>query len=104
MESMNPRDGTTFNKPAAPPRLRAFLAALRSVNASWCERLLANEQVPDEFVSLLQRDHVFGDLAVHIHCGEAIDEENVGWHTDGINSCLHLELCCCGARGGCTAS
>lgn len=87
-----------MNKPAAPYRLRVFLSALRSVNADWLSRLAAADAVPDEFTALVRRGQVFADLAVQVHHGDAVENDDVSFHVDGFNSCLHLALSLCGTR------
>jgi hypothetical protein len=96
--SINPRKGNTFDKPAAPLRLRAFLAACRSANASWLEQVATADAVPDEFTALVKRGQAFGDMAVQVHHGDAIKDDDVSYHVDGINSCLHLALSLRGTR------
>jgi hypothetical protein len=98
LTSLHPRKGRNFEKPAAPLRLRAFLAAVRSVNSGWIARLAAKEGLPDEFTSLLARGRAFSDLAVQVHHGDAITPSDARFHTDGINSCLHLALSLRGTR------
>ena len=95
--SVHPRKGRDFEKPAAPLRLRAFLAAVRSVNSEWFEQLAAAAGLPD-FEALLKDGRAFSDVAVQVHHGTAITEEDARYHMDGINSCLHLALSLKGAR------
>ena len=38
--SLHPRTGRCFDKPAAPPRLRAFIEAFRRVNQPWLDTVL----------------------------------------------------------------
>lgn len=96
--SLNPRTGESIDKPAAPLRLRAFLAAVRSVNATWCARLARADGIPAAAAELLGRGHAFGDLAVQVHCGDEVAGDAIAWHQDAINSCLHLALSLRGER------
>ena len=34
----------------------------------------------------------FGDLAVQIHWGDAVEDHNVAWHVDANNSALHMAV------------
>jgi len=89
---MHPRLGTVFMKPAAPLPLRAFLCALRTVNAELITSLANATGVPHSLTQLLSRGATFADVAVQIHCGAAVDGDDLGWHRDAINSCVHLAL------------
>ena len=43
-------------------------------------------------------DLLVGDLAVQVHFGRAVEERDVGWHFDSINSAFHLALSIRGER------
>ena len=58
MPSLNPRTGENIDKPAAPLHLRAFLAAVRSVNAGWLTRLAKADGIPAAAAELLARGPV----------------------------------------------
>jgi hypothetical protein len=98
--SMNPRTGRDYEKPAAPAPLLAFFEATRRVNAElladiakrldgvagWAAALLAN---------LVRRGRTWADLAIQTHYGT--DEPGI-WHCDSANSLLHLAVSVRGTR------
>ena len=116
MHSFNPRTMVPFDKPAAPPVLRAFLAALRAANPSWAaalERKLralstvdassskkqpAPNAMANMLANIVARGRMFSDLAVQVHCGDAVPDAMIGWHNDGPNSLLHLSITLAGRR------
>lgn len=87
--SMNPRWGTLMDKPAAPRRLRAFLAAFREANAGWLHGVAGASPTLQQ---LHDEGSFFADLAVQVHFGEEVPTNKIGWHADGPNSILHLAL------------
>ena len=40
----------------------------------------------------------FGDLAVQIHWGDAVEDQDVAWHVDANNSALHMAVPEVGAK------
>jgi hypothetical protein len=98
--SMNPRTGTNYEKPAAPPTLLAFFEAMRRVNAKlltdtarrldgvagWAAALLAH---------LVRSGRAWADLALQTHYGA--DEPGI-WHSDSANSLLHMAVSVRGVR------
>ena len=87
--SMNPRWGTLMDKPAAPRRLRAFLAAFRHANAGWLPGVAGASPTLQQ---LHDEGSFFADLAVQVHFGAEVPPTKIGWHADGPNSILHLAL------------
>ena len=93
--SMNPRTGLGMAKPAAGPRLRAFLTAFRAVNQTWLAEAARSSPTLQR---LYDAGCFFSDLAVQVHFGDAVPPQRVGWHCDGPNSVLHLALSLHGDR------
>lgn len=101
VESMNPRLGVPIDKPAAPVALRALVECVRRELAPALARALAaagDGELARDFGSLVARGRHLADLAVQIHAGAPVRAHDVGWHTDGPNSLLHLALSIRGAR------
>lgn len=105
--SMNPRWGHTMRKKSAPAALRAFLKAFRVANAEWIERIfypeaddaLAQHPGVVALQPLIEAGAHFADLALQVHCGDAISEvDELGWHADGKNSILHMAVALHGRR------
>jgi hypothetical protein len=97
-QSMHPRHGHDYEKPAAPEEYRNFFAALWNVNREWIENLgillknkcgLLGEQL--NFL-MIKEGRLFADLAVQIHFGDEVNGENLAWHCDAANSLLHMAL------------
>ena len=98
--SMNPRTGCDYAKPAAPAPLLAFFEAMRRANAplladiakrldgvaGWAAALLAH---------LVRGGRAWADLALQTHYGT--DEPGI-WHCDSANSLLHLAVSVRGTR------
>jgi hypothetical protein len=98
--SMNPRTGSDYEKPAAPPALLAFFEATRRVNAE----LLVGIAVRLDGVGgngaallahLVRGGRAWADLALQTHYGT--DEPGI-WHCDSANSLLHLAISVRGTR------
>jgi len=89
VRSVNPRTKKVMDKPAAPPRLRAFLKAFRALNVDWMDNV-ANAS--PQLSKLYRAGFFFSDLAIQIHFGDAVPPERVGWHLDSPNSVIHLAL------------
>eukprot|EP00438_Fugacium_kawagutii_P027915 Skav231461 [mRNA] locus=scaffold1847:975795:976691:- [translate_table: standard] len=81
-----------MQKPAASARLRAFGEALRQVNAPLLEELALACPEGSQLRRLLLHGRAFGDAAVQIHWGSAVEEDNVLWHIDAPNSALHMAV------------
>ena len=109
----NPMIGKDFHKPAAGPFTRAFFEAFRVVNTDIFDRLRENllkassfnETKKDDVSYLLanwiEQGHHFGDLSVQIHYGQGNEEKLISgqaWHTDAVNSLLHLAVTLRGNR------
>lgn len=115
VQSLNPRRGYPFDKPAAPVQLRAFYTAFRETNRAAFETAIgrlnglststeaitpADKDAVDSLARLFDPDgaSLLGDLAIQVHCGTAVEDPNVGWHTDAINSLFHLATSIHGSR------
>eukprot|EP00455_Lapot_gusevi_P027167 TRINITY_DN2873_c0_g1_i2.p1 TRINITY_DN2873_c0_g1~~TRINITY_DN2873_c0_g1_i2.p1 ORF type:complete len:351 (-),score=36.04 TRINITY_DN2873_c0_g1_i2:42-1094(-) len=103
--SFNPRNGLDFEKPAAPVELRAFYAAIRQVNQPLLQDIVSNlEQLAGSHpacamaAQLFKDQHHFSDLAIQVHYGSEVKDENLGWHVDTINSILHCAVAISGRR------
>jgi hypothetical protein len=98
--SMNPRTGRDYDKPAAPGPLLAFFEATRRANAE----LLADAakrldrvagQAAALLANLVRGGRAWADLAIQTHYGT--DEPGI-WHCDSANSLLHLAVSVRGTR------
>jgi hypothetical protein len=115
IDSICPRNGRSMAKRAAPKRLRAFIVAMRELNAERLTKfseLLAAEDDEDGSVCRLfaplfsaKNEAAFGDLAVQMHWGHEVvgpngdnGYGNLGWHRDSRNSVLHAALSIRGKR------
>lgn len=98
VSSVHPRQGMQFDKPTADSRLRAFCEAVREVNSSVLAE--AAKAVPSDSIlaAVFKRGWAFGDLALQVHYGTAVDESCVGWHMDAVNSALHMAVSLRGSR------
>ena len=65
-QSLNPRTGHGFAKPAAPTRLRAFLTTFRQQNHNWLQPLSELEDTPTDWKSLVQQNRCFSDVALQV--------------------------------------
>ncbi len=69
-KSMNPRTGSVYEKPVAPPILMAFAEALRRINSAFLEEVATQlEAIGDEAIllaDLVRRGHSFADLAIQV--------------------------------------
>ena len=119
--SINPRYGSDMDKPAAPPLLRAFLAAFRDLNEAWLRATLADAlaiaglrlrgdgadappgTVGDVAIDV-ELDDLFADVAAQSHHGgasvpvSATGRPQDGWHVDVENSLLHMAVSLHGTR------
>eukprot|EP00009_Paramoeba_aestuarina_P006713 CAMPEP_0201515362 /NCGR_PEP_ID=MMETSP0161_2-20130828/6951_1 /ASSEMBLY_ACC=CAM_ASM_000251 /TAXON_ID=180227 /ORGANISM="Neoparamoeba aestuarina, Strain SoJaBio B1-5/56/2" /LENGTH=314 /DNA_ID=CAMNT_0047912163 /DNA_START=176 /DNA_END=1120 /DNA_ORIENTATION=+ len=110
--SVNPRDSSIIDKPAAPPLLRAMYIAFREKNSEWMHKIWEEikkvemegeegEQARKVFENAFNPNNntqLLGDLAVQVHYGHAIDGHNVGYHTDALNSVFHYAFSVHGNR------
>lgn len=121
--SLNPRSGQQFDKPAAPPLLRAFFLAVKKKNAAFFTQLaetLSQMEASDsiegkeelemhdgdtsshcrDIAALFdpEKEHLLGDLAIQIHYGAAIQGSDLGWHYDSLNSTFHMAVTIHGCR------
>lgn len=48
--------------------------------------------------AVLSTCRAFGDLAVQIHWGDAVEDQDVAWHVDANNSALHMAVPEVGAK------
>lgn len=94
--SLNPRHFVPFDKPAAPMELRAFYTAFREINNF---DSLKDKLDPGNTRKQFELGWHFADLAVQMHFGVEIKDDNLAWHQDTINSMLHLALSVKGCRG-----
>lgn len=97
--SPNVRSGAAdAAKPPAPQRLAAFGEALRRKNRRLLEELAEQCPAGSPLRAVLGSDRVFGDLAVQIHWGDAVEDQDVAWHVDANNSALHMAVSLRGRR------
>jgi len=89
--AMHPRFGRDHEKPSAPHALRGFAIAFRKLNASWLSEICREGGIFGKLVP-------FSDAAVQIHTGDEIDERNISFHFDAVNSALHMALSVNGDR------
>jgi hypothetical protein len=98
--SMNPRTGRDYDKPAAPAPLLAFFEATRWANAELladaAKRLdRVSGQAAALLANLVRGGRAWADLALQTHYGT--DEPGI-WHCDSANSLLHLAVSVRGTR------
>lgn len=99
--SLNPRYFFEMHKPAAPRALRAFFEAVRR---RLTPRLLAaldacaDAPLAKPLRRLVEGGRHFADLAIQVHAGQGVRGGHLGWHTDTVNSTLHLALSLRGER------
>mmetsp|Transcript_28946 Transcript_28946/g.67013 ORF Transcript_28946/g.67013 Transcript_28946/m.67013 type:complete len:310 (+) Transcript_28946:56-985(+) len=101
VRSMHPRHGGDVDKPAAHPRIMAFIEAFRQANASWLSEI--GKKLPSTiaggiFQKLFEDGFNLADVAVQIHFGDTIEGEDLGWHRDAVNSVLHMAVSLRGRR------
>ena len=109
----NPKIAIDFMKPAAGSFIRAFYEAFRRINSAIFGKLtsdLANSaltRLPNhserdicyQLSQWIERGYIFGDLSIQIHYGKGNDETFASaWHTDAVNSLLHLAVTLRGTR------
>lgn len=112
--SRNPRSGKEFDKPAAPPFIRAFFEAYRQVNEQTFTGI--KERLLDDAISRnvsqplnetdvcglvahwIENGLLFGDLSVQMHFGSHIFGDELFWHADAENSIFHTGLTILGSR------
>ena len=107
-KSLNPRKGHNFDKPPAPKELRAFFVAFREKNKPFFTSLhqilrQSNNKTAQHFALFFDTkgrffEQILGDLAIQIHCGDEVKEENLGWHVDARNSLFHMAVSISGRR------
>lgn len=84
---------------ASPPRrLAAFAEALRRKNRRLLEDLAEQCPAGSPLRAVLSTCRAFGDLAVQIHWGDAVEDQDVAWHVDANNSALHMAVSLRGRR------
>eukprot|EP00439_Symbiodinium_sp_Y106_P057779 s4539_g8.t1 len=96
--SVNPRCGGDMLKPAASLRLRAFAEGVRRANAGFLARMAADCPENSVLRRLLEEGRAFADLAVQIHWGESVGQDDIAWHVDAPNSALHMAVSVHGRR------
>ena len=93
--AQHPRMGFIHEKPPAPLRLTSFFEAIRSKNKIWLDmlrqRLESTGSISGKALArVIATGHVFADIAVQVHFGDAISEDISRYHVDAPNSLLHL--------------
>ena len=96
--SINPKYGHPMEKPAAPPRLRAFIRAAQKKNEHLYRKLSECFEEYSTMNQLVEQGNMFSDLAIQIRYGTGVKYEHVNWHVDGFNSMLHMALSLQGTR------
>ncbi|CAE7042276.1 DDX47 [Symbiodinium sp. CCMP2456] len=96
--SVNPRCGRDMLKPAASLRLRAFAEGVRRANSEFLARMAADCPEDSVLRRLLEQGRAFADLAVQIHWGEPVGQDDIAWHVDAPNSALHMAVSVHGHR------
>jgi hypothetical protein len=105
--SLNPRNGQTMDKQAAPSLLRGLMRAVQTKNLTKLKELqeavvkFAENEEEKELLSRLFAplgDQLMCDLAMQIHAGKGVAGELLGWHTDSSNSLFHVALTIHGGR------
>jgi len=109
----NPQIAIDFNKPAADRFLRAYYETFRRINEVIFSKLkkdlidsanIRHSSNPEsdvcfEFSKFIDKNYIAGDLSVQIHYGENNNAKfNSAWHTDALNSLLHMAITIRGRR------
>merc|ERR1719228_2796848 len=92
IKSLKPRDGQWMDKPAAPPRLRAFVQATAAKNQELLKEIAAIFSKGSTMRRLLDDGQAFQDIAVQVKYGESVKGGYLAWHVDTFNSVLHLAV------------
>jgi len=98
IKSLKPRDGQWMDKPAAPPRLRAFVQATAAKNQELLKEIAAIFSKGSTMRRLLDDGQAFQDIAVQVKYGESVKGGYLAWHVDTFNSVLHLAVSVKGSR------
>ena len=98
ISSLNPRYGLPMEKPAAPPRLRAFIRAAQQKNKHILGKVSECFQENSTMKQLVEQGNIFCDVAIQIRYGTEVKYEHVNWHFDTFNSMLHMALSLKGTR------
>jgi len=111
----NPTIAKDFDKPAADTWIRSYFESFRRVNAGLFIKLrndLINSAItripnnPDSdicygFSKWIDKGYIAGDVSIQIHYGKNNDDNfnrGIAWHTDALNSLLHLAITIRGNR------
>ena len=98
IESLNPRYGYKMTKPAAPRRLQAFIEAFRQKNQQLVTEVANLMPDGSTWKQLFSDNCCFADLAIQVHHGSEVKGMELGWHTDALNSILHMAISLHGTR------
>ena len=100
ISSLNPRriPFRQIEKPAAPPRLRAFIRATQQKNQHILSRISECFEENSTMKQLAEQGNMFCDVAIQIRYGTEVTYEHVNWHLDTFNSMLHMALSLQGSR------
>ena len=96
--SLNPKYGQPMEKPAAPPRLRAFIRATQQKNQHIFSKVSECFEPNSTMKQLVEQGNMFCDVAIQMKYGTGVKREHVNWHVDGFNSMWHMALSLQGAR------
>ena len=96
--SLNPKYGQPMEKPAAPPRLRAFIRATQQKNQHLFRKVSECFEENSTMKQLVEQGNMFSDVSIQVRYGTGVKYEHVNWHVDGFNSMLHMALSLKGKR------
>jgi len=88
IKSLKPRDGQWMDKPAAPPRLRAFVQATKA----------KNEELLKGIAGAFPEGSAMKRLLDQVKYGESVAGGHLAYHVDTFNSVLHMAVAITGMR------
>ena len=101
INSIHPYYGVEMDKMPAPKHFVKFMHVFQDLNKSWIDKFYQNlpkNNVGNIFRKWIDNKWHFADIAIQIHYGVEISTDQISWHTDTVNSLLHLALSLNGRR------
>jgi len=98
IKSLKPRDGQWMDKPAAPPRLRAFVQATKAKNEKLLKEIAGTFPEGSAMKRLLDQGEAFQDIAVQVKYGESVAGGHLAYHVDTFKSVFHMAVAITGTR------
>lgn len=99
--SVHPVYGVEVDKAPASERLVKFIHAFQDLNKPWMDKFykqLPHDKIGDIFRKWIDNRWHFADIAIQIHHGTQVSGDNIFWHSDTVNSLLHMAITINGDR------